>query len=129
MNLQRFVFLTGIYNFILATSLLFPAFSRDLLGLQIPYPGDWMIAGFLYFTAAILVYCSSNIDKFAAIIYYEGLLRLAEAGVMIHAALIGGAGQIFLLAAAGDILIGLVYIIQLNRQTGASHSQLILGRA
>ena len=127
MDLRSFVFYTGLYNAGLATALLFPAFSFGLLGLELHYPGNIMIAGFLYFTVALLIYCSRDVKKYATIIYYEGLLRLGEAAIMFHAAFNDG-GFMFFFAAIGDLLIGLTYMIQLNRQTGNSHLDLLLAR-
>lgn len=120
--------LLGLTNALLATGLLFPMISRDLLDLQLPYPGDLMVSGFLYFTAIILIYCSRDVEKFATIIYYEGILRIAEASIMFHAAFWGDAGYMFAMAAAGDLAIGLTYLVQLNRHTGSSHGQLLLAR-
>ena len=117
MNLKSFVFYTGIYNILLATSLLYPPLFNGLLGLELSYPGNYMISGFLFFTAIVLIICSRDIKRYASFIYYEGLLRILEAGIMFHGAFWGDAGILFAVAACGDLIIGMVYIIQLSRQT------------
>jgi hypothetical protein len=126
--MSQFVFWSGAYNAGLASFLLFPPLYRAL-GLNICAPvWGWIIAGFLAYTSAILIYSSRDLGQRACLVYWESLLRYAAAGVLIPAGLFGDIGLIAVLLGLGDLAIGLVYMFGLVRELGAFHQGLLFGR-
>lgn len=124
MSLSKFLVLTAFYNGLLGVALL-SDFLRELLGVQLVYPGNQMIAGFLWFTTAVLLVSSGNIKRFASIIYYEACLRFFAAVVLLVAVLNYDFGVMLGLVALGDIVIGAYYIMRLRKETCYGHKQLL----
>jgi len=127
MKFSRFLILTALYNGVLG-GLLLSNTVRDFLGVDIIYPGNQMIAGFLWFTTAVLIISSTDIKRYASIIYYEAYLRFFAATVLLIAVSYYDFGIMLGLVAVGDVLIGVYYLAVLIRETGYSHYQLIMNR-
>ena len=126
--LRSFVYWSGIYNIGLAAVLLFPPVYRAL-GLNICSPiWGWLIAGFLAFTAAVLVLASRDLRRRASLVYWEALLRYVAALVLIPSGLFGDLGGIAALLGLGDLAIGLVYMFGLPKELGVSHRALLADR-
>jgi hypothetical protein len=123
-SMSRFVYWSGIYNAGLALSLLFPPLYRTL-GLNIPAPvWGWLFAGFLAYTAAVLILASRDLRRRAVFVYWESLLRYIAALLLIPGGLFAGLGLIAVPLGIGDLLIGLVYMFGLPKELGVSHQQL-----
>ncbi|MFY0642427.1 MAG: hypothetical protein JXR16_15335 [Bermanella sp.] len=127
MKFSRFLVLTALYNGVLG-GLLLSNTVRDFLGVDIIYPGNQMIAGFLWFTMAVLLISSTDIKRYASIIYYESYLRFFAAAVLLVAFIVYDFGMILGLVAVGDIMIGFYYIISVKKETGYDHYQLLMNR-
>jgi hypothetical protein len=126
---ERIVFWSGIWNIGLGLSLVLTPI-RELLGLQIPNPfWPWVVAAFLWYTAAALILSSREVRTFASIIYWEGVLRFAAVAIL----LIYGFEYIGVLPtvlfALTDFAWGVVYIVGLPRVTQRSHSSILLDRS
>ena len=127
-NISTFVYWSGVYNAGLALLLTFPPLYRAL-GVNICSPiWGWLVAGFLAYTSAALIYASRDIRGRAALIYWESLLRYLAAIILIPAGLFGDIGGMAALLGLGDLLIGLVYMYGLTRELGVSHKALMLDR-
>lgn len=127
-TMTKFIFWTGIYNAGLALTLTCPPFYR-LLGLNIPAPlWGWLLAGFLAYTSAILILASRDLRRRASMVYWESMLRYIAALLLIPAGLFGDLGLIAVPLGLGDLAIGLVYMLGLPKELGASHSDLIWDR-
>ncbi len=123
--MRTFVFWTGIYNAGLALILLCPPVYRAL-GLNICAPvWGWLIAGFLAFTAAVLILAARDLRRRAALVYWEALLRYVAALLLIPAGLFGDIGGVAALLGVGDLTIGLVYMFGLPKELGAGHRALL----
>ena len=127
-NISTFVYWSGVYNAGLALLLTFPPLYRAL-GVNICSPiWGWLVAGFLAYTSAALIYASRDIRGRAALIYWESLVRYLAAIILIPAGLFGDIGGMAALLGLGDLLIGLVYRYGLTRELGVSHKALMLDR-
>jgi hypothetical protein len=127
-KMQNFTFWTGVYNAGLALTLTCPAFYLRL-GLNIPTPfWGWLLAGFLAFSAAVLILAARNIRQRAAFIYYESLLRYIAALLLIPAGLFGDLGLIAVPLGVVDLAIGLVYMFGLPKELAVSHKALFLDK-
>ncbi|WP_045227136.1 hypothetical protein [Methyloterricola oryzae] len=96
------------------------------MGLNICAPvWGWLIAGFLGFTAAVLIISARDLKRRASQVYWESLLRYAAALLLIPAGLFGEVGKIAALLGLGDLAIGLVYMFGLTKELGVSHKALL----
>lgn len=129
MTFSRVVFWSGIWNIGLGLVLITPPITQ-FLGVRIPNP-FWpcIVAAFLWYTSAILILSSQNVQKFASIIYWEALLRFAAVVILIVYGFkyIGALPTV--LFALTDFAWGVIYIVGLQRVTGRSHASLLLNRA
>jgi hypothetical protein len=127
-SMRSFIVWSGIYNAGLAAVLLCPP-AYQLLGLNICSPvWGWLIAGFLAFTAAVLILSARDLPARASFVYWESLLRYVAALLLIPAGLFGDIGIVAALLGLGDLLIGLVYMFGLPRELGRAHADLLLDR-
>lgn len=127
-NMSAFVFWSGVYNAVLAAILTLPPLYRAM-GLNLCSPvWGWLIAGFLAYTCAVLVFASRNLKQRGALVYWESLLRYVAAIVLIPAGLFGDVGLAAALLGSGDLAIGLIYAFGLPKALGVSHRDLICGR-
>ncbi len=126
--MRSFVFWSGLYNAGLSLILLFPPIY-GAMGLNICNPfWGWLIAGFLGFTAAVLMLAARDLHRRASLVYWEALLRYVAALLLIPAGLFGDIGIIAALLGLGDLAIGLVYMFGLPRELGVTHADLLLDR-
>ena len=86
----------------------------------------WLIAGFLAFTAAVLILASRDLRRRASLVYWESLLRYVAALVLIPSGLFGDIGAIASLLGTGDLVIGLVYMFGLPAELGTGHKALLM---
>jgi hypothetical protein len=127
--MRSFVFWSGLYNAGLSLILLFPPLY-GAMGLRICNPlWGWLIAGFLGFTAAVLLLAARDLRRRASLVYWEALLRYVAALLLIPAGLFGDIGMIAALLGLGDLAIGMVYMFGLPRELQRSHADLLLDRA
>ena len=127
--MRSFVFWSGIYNLGLSLILLFPPIY-GAMGLKICNPvWGWLIAGFLGFTAAVLLLAARDLRRRASLVYWEALLRYVAALLLIPAGLLGDIGVVAALLGMGDLAIGLVYMFGLPRELQRSHADLLLDRS
>lgn len=127
MNLARLIAISGVWNGLIGVGLLIPPFRR-LMSLTVPDEfWAWLTAIFLWFTAAALILASRDLTNRASIVYYEGLLRLAAAILLvaIGVPVIGWTAWLF---AVTDAAWGILYIVGLTRTVNPSHLGLLLDR-
>jgi hypothetical protein len=128
-KMSSFVFWSGVYNAGLALFLVFPSLYRAL-GLNIGAPVlGWLIAGFLAYTSAALIFASRDLLQRGSLVYWEALLRYVAAILLIPAGLFGDMGPIAAALGLGDLAIGIVYAFGLTRELGVSHAALLFDRA
>jgi hypothetical protein len=127
-KVASFVFWSGVYNGALAFSLVFPPLYRSI-GLNVCSPvWGWLIAGFLAYTSAVLIFASRDLVRRGHLVYWESLLRYVAAAVLIPAGLFGDIGSIAALLGLGDLVIGVVYALGLTRELGVTHKALLFDR-
>lgn len=127
--MRSFVFWSGIYNVGLSLILLFPPLY-GAMGLKVCNPvWGWLIAGFLGFTAAVLLLAARDLRRRASLVYWEALLRYVAALLLIPAGLLGDIGVIAALLGLGDLVIGVVYMFGLPQELQRSHADLLLDRS
>jgi hypothetical protein len=128
MPFSRVVLWSGLWNVGLGLILVTPPI-REFLGVRIPNPfWPWIVAAFLWYTSATLILSARDVQKFASIIYWEGLLRLAAVIVLIAYGFTYVGILPSLLFAATDFAWGIILIVGLRRLTGRSHSSLAIDR-
>ena len=126
MKFERVVFWSGIWNVGLGLILITPPI-REFLGLQVPNPfWPWIVAAFLWYTAATLILSSRDVRIFASVIYWEALLRFAAVALLIAYGFTYIGVVPTILFAVTDFVWGLVYIVGLQRVTGRSHTSLLI---
>ena len=122
MTFDRAVFWSGIWNVGLGLILITPPIT-DFLGVHIPNP-FWpcIVAAFLWYTSATLILSSRDVQHFASIVYWQGLLRFAAVVVLIACGFkyIGALPTV--LFAFSDFAWGVIYVVELQRVTGRSHA-------
>jgi hypothetical protein len=126
MSFERVVFWSGIWNVGLGLVLITPPI-REFLGLQVPNPfWPWIVAVFLWYTAATLILSARDVQTFASVIYWEALLRFAAVALLIAYGFKYVGVVPTVLFAVTDFLWGLVYLVGLPRVTGRSHASLVV---
>ena len=126
--LSKFVFATGIYNFLLAVGLTIP-YVTNLLKINIyDYALSLLIAAFLIFTAAIQIFASRDLRTYGWLIFWEGILRWMAAAILVPYGFFGHLGLITGVMGIGDFLIGFVFLILLPKALGKRTSDLLLGK-
>jgi hypothetical protein len=120
MTFDRAVLWSGIWNIGLGLILITPP-ARELLGLQVPNP-FWpsIVAAFLWYTAATLVLSSRDVRTFAAVIYWEAILRFAAVGLLLTYGFTYVGALPTVLFAISDFAWGIFYLVGLH---GLSRSQ------
>ena len=127
-SMTKFVFWSGVYNGVLALTLMFPPVYR-LLGLNIPAPlWGWLVGGFLAYTSAVLILASRSLGRRASLVYWESFLRYLAAFLLVPAGLFGDLGLIAVPLGLGDLAIGLVYMFGLPKELGLPHLALLQDR-
>ena len=99
---------------------------REFLGLQVPNPfWPWIVAAFLWYTAATLILSSRDVRIFASVIYWEALLRFAAVALLIAYGFTYIGVVPTILFAVTDFVWGVAYLVGLQRVTGRSHASLL----
>ena len=128
MMFERVVFWSGIWNIGLGLILITPPI-REFLGLQVPNPfWPWVVAAFLWYTAATLILSSRDVRIFASVIYWEALLRFASVSLLVAYGFTYVGVVPTVLFAVTDFVWGLMYLIGLRRVTGRSQASLLFDR-
>ena len=128
MMFERVVFWSGIWNIGLGLILITPPI-REFLGLQVPNPfWPWVVAAFLWYTAATLILSSRDVRIFASVIYWEALLRFASVSFLVAYGFTYVGVVPTVLFAVTDFVWGLMYLIGLRRVTGRSQASLLFDR-
>ena len=128
MMFERVVFWSGIWNIGLGLILITPPI-REFLGLQVPNPfWPWVVAAFLWYTAATLILSSRDVRIFASVIYWEALLRFASVSLLVAYGFTYVGVVPTVLFAVTDFVWGLMYLIGLRRVTGRSQTSLLFDR-
>lgn len=126
-TLSNFVFIAGIYNFLLAMGLTIP-FVTELLKMNIcDYALSLLIAALLIFTAVVQVFASRDLQKFGWLIYWEGILRWMAAAILITYGFFGHLGIVTGILGLGDFVIGFVFLVLLPNTISKSHGDLLRG--
>ena len=126
-DFPRFVRYSGFYNIALAFGVALSAWG-PVAGVRFCHPA-WalLIAGFLGFTAAVLVFASRDLKLFAPLLFWEMLLRFAAFAVLVPYGLFGDIGVMAAVLGLGDLLAGLGYLYGLNC-LGAAYGDWLRGR-
>ena len=128
--MRRFVFWTGIYNIVLASGFLIPGFARSL-GIQLPGSNVWLWlpAVLVIYLGLLLVLCSRKLEARAALVYWEGVLRVFVGLLLVGFGFWTDLGIMAGIVGIVDLLIGLGYLIGLPRALNRSVPSLLLDRA
>jgi hypothetical protein len=104
---------------------LVPAFYRRI-GVDIAEPfWGWCLAAFIFFTAAVLIMASRDLQRRASLVYWEAFLRFASAALLLSIGL-GIIGWMAWVVGITDILWGLIYVFGLPSALQVSHRSLLL---
>ena len=127
-DVSRFVYWTGVYNIGLTLGVALSAFG-PIFGIKFCSPA-WalLIAGFLGFTAVVLIISSRNLKLFAHLVFWEALLRFAAFIVVVPYGLFGDIGIMAVVLGLGDLAIGLGYLYGLVRCLGFTNTDLFWAR-
>jgi len=119
--MKRFVFWTGIYNLGASAVLLVPG-ALAMNGLPEPASRAWaMLPGLmLVFLGIMLILCSRDLARRGALVFWEGLLRLAVFVLLAGYGLFGGFGPMAVVIGSIDLVVGLIYVVGLPRALGRS---------
>ena len=124
-TLQKFVKFAGLYNLALSLGLLIPGLA-GLMALNVTDQALAAVIGaLLVYTAVIQYFASSDVKKYAWIIFWEGLLRWSAALILVYYGLLGHLGLMAAVLGVVDFAIGCVYIFVLPRALSLSRSELI----
>ena len=128
MAFDRLVFWSGIWNIGLGFILVTPPITQ-FLGMHIPNPfWPWIVAAFLWYTSAVLILASRDVQQFASFIYWEALLRFLAVLILIAYGFTYIGVLATVLFAITDFAWGLCYIVGLPRVTGRTHASILLDR-
>jgi len=123
--MRQFVYWTGIYNIGLALIMAVHAVYFDVLGINIPdHIVGKLLAGFLAFTAAVLIISSTDLRQYACFVSWEAILRFIAAALLIPYGFFDHMGVMAGVMGLGDLVIGVVYLAGLQRMFGVPYSKL-----
>lgn len=126
-TLSKFVFGAGVYNLLLALGLCLPPVT-GWLGLVIADQAlALIIAALLVFTAVAQIVGSRNLQTYAWLIFWEGLVRWMAAAILIIYGFAGHLGAMAGVLGIGDFLIGCIFVIVLPKTVRQSHVNLLKG--
>ena len=127
--MRKFVFWTGIYDIIMASTISCPWVVK-MLGVPLPasYFWLWFAAALVIYLGIVLVISSRNMKARAPVIYWEGILRLVGFILMAGFGIFGGLGLAVTLLGVVDLVIGLVYLVGLPITLNTSAINILLDR-
>jgi hypothetical protein len=125
-DMKKFVYWTGVYNIVLGLGFLLPPLV-DFLQVSAPESGFWvrLPAIMVIFLGILLVICSRDLRARASIVYWEGILRIVLALLLVGYGFFGGIGVAMAIVGIVDLLIGLVYVIGLPQSLQVKHAELL----
>jgi len=126
---KKFVFLTGLFNVLLGVLFTMPGLIR-FAGVEPPDSSLWLMfpAVFLFFLGIILMVCSRDLENRSAIVFWDGMSRVAAFAACVWFGLYAGMGMPMVIAALGDLAIALVYFIGLPRALDRTFMSILLDR-
>ncbi len=128
MKFDRLVFWSGIWNIGLGIILVTPPITQ-FLGMHIPNPfWPWIAAAFLWYTSAVLILASRDVQLFASFIYWEALLRFLAVLILIAYGFTYIGVLATVLFAITDFAWGICYVVGLPRVPGRTHASILLDR-
>jgi hypothetical protein len=127
--MRKFVFWTGIYDIVMASTISCPWVVK-MLGVPLPesYFWLWFAAALVIYLGVVLVISSRNMTARAPLIYWEGILRLVGFVLMAGFGIFGGLGLAVTLLGIVDLIIGLVYLVGLPKALNTPAMNIILDR-
>jgi len=126
MNMQKFVFWSGVYTISLGVSFFIPGYLA-FFGFKTPDLYWTLNTGcFVTFVGAILIYASRNLKERAGIVYANAVLRILGFFMLTGFGLFGELGKIAALAGFIDLAIGLTYLLGLPNAQKKSQDDLLL---
>lgn len=126
--LSLFVFVTGATNVLIGGAFFHPL-AGEALGIPGTHPMMLGLIGFcLAFLGAMLMYASRDLTRFATIVHWEGLLRIAGGLFMAWHGFSGSAHAVMILGGLIDLCIGLVYVVGVPISTRRPPLDVALGR-
>lgn len=128
--MKRFVFWTGVYNIVLGLGFLLPPMV-DFLKVPVPDSGIWvqLPAIIVIYLGIVLILCSRSLRTRAAIVCWEGILRIIVFFLLAGYGFFGGLGINMALVGIVDLIVGLIYIIGLPKSLGIKGAQLLIDSA
>ena len=129
MNMQKFVFWSGVYTISLGVSFFIPGYLA-FFGFKTPDAMYWTLntGCFVTFVGVILIYCSRNLKERAGIVYANAVLRILGFFMLAGFGLFGELGKIAIVAGIIDLAIGVTYLLGLPANQKKSHGDLLLDR-
>jgi len=127
--MRKFVFWTGIYDIVMASTISCPWVVK-MLGVPLPesYFWLWFAAALVIYLGVVLVISSRNMKARAPVIYWEGILRLIGFLLMAGFGIFGGLGPAVTLLGVVDFIIGLVYLVGLPKALNTTPMNILLDR-
>ena len=127
--MRQFVFWTGIYNILGGAGFVLGIWS--LVGVKFPQSSFWAwgLGSALIYSGVVLVLCSRALPTRAALVYWEGLLRIAGFFLFAGFGFLGDFGVITGILGIVELIIGLVYLFGLPKSLSTSATNLLLDKA
>ena len=124
---RRFVVVCAAYNLAGAAALLVPG-SLDALGVHEPASRFWLLmpAVFAAFVAGVLLAASRDVERYAAVPFWNGVARLVFAVVALGLGYAGEAGAPMVWMAIGDVFLAAGAIVGLPLLLRLTPRQLLL---
>ncbi|HTX64541.1 MAG TPA: hypothetical protein VMD31_02105 [Opitutaceae bacterium] len=122
--MKSLVIVSGVWNALLGAGLVLAPLAAQI-GLRLPPPfWAWLSAGFLWFTAAVLILAARDLRTRAAFVYWEAFLRYLAAALLltIGPAVLGWPAWVL---GATDLAWGLSYTFGLPRALHTTHGRLL----
>lgn len=127
-SMKPCVFWTGIVSVAAGLALQSTSIAPLLMPSAPPGMLIHLFGAMAVFLGIMLILCSRDLDNRAALVAWEGVLRLCGFGIMAGFGLFAGGGMQLVLAGFYDLVIGVAYLALLPRALGITLGDLLLDR-
>ena len=126
--MRCFIVLTGMVSVLSGIALQFSWVSERLMPAEPAGMVLHLFGAMAVFLGVMLFVCARDLRARAAIVAWEGVLRIFGGAIMLYYGVFGGAGLVAVLGGVFDGAVGLVYLIGLPRHLNLPLANLLLDR-
>lgn len=123
---KKFVQLTALLNFPIALGIMIPEMVTPQ---QDTFIFTVVLATFLMFAGAALLWAVSDIKNRASIIVWNGIVRLVGFFTVAYASSLGMAPTIFVVISGMDLIAAIIYAMGSVKKSGIPFTSLLLGKS